>query len=303
MNEFKSQNLESGNTNQNEDKAKDLDNKDPFARLSRLEELGKVQDTSHKEVSAEVKPTEVKPAVEKPAEEVPEKPAEEEFDEIVYMKEKVKIPVKERQIYLQKGYNYDRVKTAADNATAALVRAARIEGFDRVEDYLNELTIREKNALAEKLEEAAGDPDKLTEIINNHPDVVKTREEKRQLEYQRTKDELRKDIYFNEVEPTFDAIMEMNPTANPELVYKIARSDYLTPQKISELIAKAAESAEKKVTADMHDKERRATPTGGDAEADGKDTVVPSEFTKEIAKIFKVDPSIVAQRAHKKIAK
>lgn len=300
MNEFKSQNLENGNTNQSEDKAKDLDNKDPFARLSRLEELGKVQDTSPKE-----KPAEVKPAVEKPVVEKLEaaKPAEEEFDEIVYMKEKVKIPVKERQTYLQKGYNYDRVKAAADNANAALVRAAQIEGFDRVEDYLNELTIREKNALAEKLEEAAGDPDKLTEIINNHPDVVKTREEKRQLEYQKAKNELRKDIYFNEVEPTFDAIMEMNPTANPELVYKIARSDYLTPQKISELIAKAAESAEKKVTADMHDKERRATPTGGDAEADGKDAVVPSEFTKEIAKIFKVDPSIVAQRAHKRIAK
>lgn len=298
MNKLDSPNLENGNTNQSEDKAKELDNKDPFARLSRLAELEDDSDAKPENV-----PAETKPVVEKPLENVVAKPAEEEFDEIVYMKEKVKIPVKERQTYLQKGYNYDRVKTAADNATAALARAAQIEGFETVEDYLNELSAREKNALAEKLEEAAGDPDKLTEIINNHPDVVKTREEKRLLEYQRIKDELRKDIYFNDVEQRFDAIMEKNPTANPELVYKIARSDYLTPQRISELIAKAAESVEKKVTADMHDKERRATPTGGDAEADGKDTVAPSEFAKDLAKIFKLNPSIVAQRAYKRLTK
>lgn len=222
---------------------------------------------------------------------------EPEYDEIVYNKEKVKIPVTERQTYLQKGYNYDKVKTAADNANAALLKAAKIEGFNTIEEYLAELDKREKVLLAEKIEEAEGDPDKIEEIVNNHPIVVKTKEERRILEFEKIKSKLSKDRFFKELEPQFDELMSVNPTASPELVYKVIRSDYLTPEKLKELISKEKESVEKRVIADVHDKERRTAPTGGDTN-DGVEVIQPSDFTKKLAGIFGVSASKVARRSH-----
>jgi len=236
--------------------------------------------------------------------------AEPEFYEIPYMKDKdgtqmkVKIPVTERDTYLQKGYNYDKVKTDADIAKAALLRAAKLEGFDKTEDYLAELDKREKAKMAEKIEEAAGDPDKIDEIINkrieNHPKVVETQEKDRKNMFKEITDELKNDRFYKELEPQFNGMVGQNPTVDPKLLYKLVRSDYLTPEKINELIAKEKESTEKKVIADQHDKERRAAPKGGDA-GDGNEVVQPTEFAKKISNIFGVSPQKVAQRSHEKL--
>ena len=264
------------------------------------------------EKEAEKKPDE---AVEKPDKEkevkVEESVKEPEFDEILYNKEKVKIPVTERQTYLQKGYNYDKVKADAEAAKATLLRVAKAEGFKTVDEYLGELGTREKTKLAEQIEEAAGDPEKIDELINgkieSHPKIIETLERERKQLFKDAVAELSKDPIFKEVEPKFNELMEINPTAKPELIYKVARNDYLTPEKISELIAKEREAASKdketaiqKTIADFHDKERRAAPKGGDA-GDGKDVVVPSDFSKKIAGIFGVSAAKVAQRSHEKM--
>lgn len=70
----------------------------------------------------------------------PTEPSEpqEEFDVIKYNKEEVKIPVSERQTYLQKGYNYDKVSQQLEQAkqqTAYLERMARLSGYNNVEDF------------------------------------------------------------------------------------------------------------------------------------------------------------------------
>jgi hypothetical protein len=278
-------------------------NKNPFERLYKMdftkkkpEKKEETKELDVKESSEDKKPDET--VVDNQQKDKPEQ--EPEYDEIVYNKEKVKIPVTERQAYLQKGYNYDKVKQIADKANAALAKAAKLEGFDKVDDYLAEIEKREKLKIAEQIEEAEGDPEKIDSIIKNHPEVIKTREERRRLEFEKVKDELRKDRFFKEIEPQFDELMAKNPTAAPDLVYKILRSDYLTPERLKDLISKEKESVEKKVIADIHDKERRAAPTGGDVGGD-KDVVQPTELSKTLANIFGVSASKVAQRAHERL--
>lgn len=282
-----------------------LDNKpvkepvrDPFERLFK-------GDFTRKE--PEKKESETKEPDKKPDEkaEEPDKAPESkepEFDEIVYNKEKIKIPVADRQTYLQKGYNYDKVKTAADSANATLQRIAQAEGYKTIDEYLTELGYREKAKLAEKIEEAAGDPEKIDEIVKNHPEVVKTKEERRKLDYEKAKDELRKDRFFKELETEFDDLMAKNPSAQPDLVYKVLVGDYVMSGKFNDLLTKEKASTEKKVLADVHDKERRAAPSGGDTN-EGKDIVQPSEFGKKLASVFGVSASKVAQRSHEQLKK
>jgi hypothetical protein len=259
------------------------------------------------------KPDEVKPEDKKPDDvKEPEKePDKVEFDEILYNKERVKIPVAERQTYLQKGYNYDKVKQTADTANAALHRAAKVEGFDTVDEYLADLDTREKAKIATQIEEAAGDPDKIDEIVQNHPEVIRTREERRKLdeekrsiEHQTIIDGLKKDRFFKDLEPQFNDLMTQNPTVSPDLLYKIAKADHLSDSNIDSLISNAVNAAvtskEKSMMADIHDKERRAAPTGGDTN-EGKDTAMPSAFANKLASVFGVSASKIAQRTHEKL--
>jgi hypothetical protein len=72
----------------------------------------------------------------------------EEYDTIKYNHEEVKIPVSERQTYLQKGYNYDAVNTKYEEAKAQnayLERQAKISGFDNINDYMKALDEYERN--------------------------------------------------------------------------------------------------------------------------------------------------------------
>ena len=280
-----------------------VQDKNPFERL--YEKFsGKQAETKEPAKEPDIKPAEVKPpeaAEEEPKTKDPEKEPPED-EEIVYNGKKVKVmelPWAERKTYLQKGMNYDKIKTEADTAKATLKRAAQAEGFSTVDEYVAELTSREKVRLAEQLEEAAGDPTKIDEIVQNHPEVVRTREERRRLEFANAKAQLSKDQFFKELEPQFEALMEQNPTAAPDLIYKLVRSDYLTPERIQEFIAKEKAQTERKILADVHDKERRAAPKGGDA-GDGKDVVQPSDFTKKLAGAFGISPQKVAQRVYEK---
>lgn len=228
----------------------------------------------------------------------PEK-KEEEFYTIKHLGKEVKIPASERDKYLQMGLDYTFQKEEAKKAKETLKRIARAEGFDSVEKYLAELERREKARLAEQIEEAVGNPDKIAEIVEKHPLVVETREERRKLEFEKIRNELSKDMFFKELEDEFNRLVEANPKVDPRLTYKILRSDYLTEEKLKEIAAKEREAAEKKVIADLHDKEKRSTPTGGDS-GDGKNVVQPSEFTRKIAGIFGVSAQKVAQRVYEK---
>jgi len=61
---------------------------------------------------------------------------EEEFDVIKYNKEEVRIPVSERQNYLQKGYNYDKVNQKATEFEQHLQAVAEITGYSTVDELI-----------------------------------------------------------------------------------------------------------------------------------------------------------------------
>ena len=64
---------------------------------------------------------------------------QEEYDVIRYNKEEVRIPVTERQMYLQKGYNYDKVQQQLEQTkqqAAYIERIARMQGFDNPQDFI-----------------------------------------------------------------------------------------------------------------------------------------------------------------------
>jgi hypothetical protein len=255
---------------------------------------------------------------EKPAEKLensdnkePEKAVEEEYDTLVVLGKEKKVPVSERKMWMQKGLDYDFVKGEKVKAEATLKRIAQAEGYKTVDEYLAELGNREKAQLAEQIEEAAGDPDKISEIVENHPIVQQTKEERRKLDYLNAKAELSKDEFFKKLEPELDRLMGQNQAADPNLVYSVIVGNYVrSPEYKQELAAErertakekesAKESAQKKVIADMHDKERRSAPTGGDA-GDGKDVAQPSEFARKLAGAFGVSASKIAQRSHEKM--
>ena len=69
----------------------------------------------------------------------PVTPTAEEFDEILYNHEQVKIPVSERQTYLQKGYHFDKVKAEADQLKSELAEYNEYKQFMQKEWKINSL--------------------------------------------------------------------------------------------------------------------------------------------------------------------
>jgi hypothetical protein len=300
------------------DNMEDIKERNPFAKLftkdyskepEKKEPEKKPDETEVKQPDEkqDEKPEDKSEVKKEPETKDPEEPKKEEFITIKHLKKEVQIPASERDKYLQMGYDYPHVKEEATKSKSTLLRIAKLEGFNTVDEYLAELDKREKAKVAEQIEEAAGDPDKIDEIVKNHPEVLKTKEErlaveneKRQMAFEKIKAELSKDRFYKELEPEFDELMEKNPAAEPNLVYSVLVGNYVRSGKFNELIAKEKESAEKKVLADVHDKERRATPTGGDTD-EGKDVVQPSELGKKLAGIFGVSAAKIAQRSHEKL--
>jgi hypothetical protein len=276
----------------------------------------KKEETKPEDKKPDDKPEEKKEETPAPDTKEPEKKTEEpkadEFITIKHLGKEVKIPVSEQQKYLQMGYDYSHVKTEAENSKATLLRIAKVEGFETVDAYLAEIGNREKTKLAEKIEEAGGDPDKIDQLINdriaNHPKVAEVNDKERKLDereraaqQEKIMGELKKDRFFKDLEPQFNDLMQQNPTVAPDLIYKIVKADHLSDKKIDEIVSSAVTAAvtakEKSLMADIQDKERRAAPKGGDT-SDGKDTVQPTAFTNKLAGIFGVSANKVAQRSH-----
>lgn len=93
---------------------------------------------------------------------------QEEFDIIRYNKEDVKIPASERQTYLQKGYNYDKVYSQLEQTkqqNAYLERIAKMQGFDTTDDFLKAVDEMEQQRRFEEDAERLGVD---TQVIREH---------------------------------------------------------------------------------------------------------------------------------------
>lgn len=99
---------------------------------------------------------------------------QEEYDVIRYNKEEVKIPVSERQTYLQKGYNYDKVQQQLEQAkqqAAYLERIAKRQGFENPQDFITAFEQMEKER---RIEEEAQRLGVDTEVFKEYLEPMKS---------------------------------------------------------------------------------------------------------------------------------
>jgi len=144
----------------------------------------------------------------------------EEFDEITYNGEAVKLPASERKTYLQKGYNYDKVKGKADTFEAATRKAAKLNGWgDDVDGYLAKLEEADRQEEDERFQQQyKEDPKKATEeVINSHPAFRKVviSESLKELEANK------KNVYFKEFEKDIETLLKQTPNVNAQLAYDV----------------------------------------------------------------------------------
>lgn len=111
----------------------------------------------------------------------------EEYDVIKYNSEEVKIPVSERQTYLQKGYNYDKVNQRVqelEGHSKNLERTAKFNGFDSTEQYLEALDKAEQDRnIQEEAAKAGMDEEQYRQYLAPVNEKLKSYEQKiQQLE-------------------------------------------------------------------------------------------------------------------------
>ena len=238
--------------------------------------------------------TEPKDQVEQPAEKVATE--EPKGRTVKFNKEPRFIPEEMVDTLVQKGLHHDTVQEKLIQAQASLTRAARVNGFDRVDDYIASLDTKEKEAVQSSIEDAYGDPDKMDAAIRQHPLVKQAAELATQVAREKAKASLKGQPFFSDLEPEFDKVLDANPGVDPDIAYDFLIGKLVREGKMDELVAKAKAEAKKQANADLEDKSRRGSPKGS---ASAQETPTLGERGRMIANIFGVDPTKVAQRMKK----
>jgi hypothetical protein len=189
-----------------------------------------------------------------------------EFDDIVYNGETIKLPVSERKTFLQKGYNYDKVKTKADTYESALQKAARITGYDSVDAYLQAVEKAEKEAEAKQYQQAGiEDPKAIEKLLNEHPVIKQTQEYFNKARIADEKAALKEKRFFKDLEPDIDKVLASNPTLSPKFVY-----EYMRGQRFEELLENETKAAQKKGVEDFINQGKRGTESSDAPAVDEK---------------------------------
>jgi len=187
------------------------------------------------------------------AEETPSGESEEEFDEITYNKETVKIPKSQRQTFLQKGYNYDKVQGRAKTAETYLEKAARLTGYSSVDEYLKAVDDAERKAETERLN-AAGitDPKLIEEMIDKHPAVQQAKRLTMKETFREQVEALKGEEFFDELKPEIEAMVKATPGLDAETAY-----NYLYGKNRKRLTKEATDTAAKKAVEDHKRQSKR----------------------------------------------
>ena len=252
---------------------------------------------------------------ETPAAEVevkPEKP--EEFDEIQYNKEVVKIPVSERQAYLQKGYNYDKVH---NKLTDAEQEVQRRDAFVKRLGYESFAELEQAQAQRELEEQAASVADQnpgMTQETALRLIQLEQREKEREKKDQEAtinnvrfqqRESLKNDSFFAEIDPLVQATLKQPNMENQpyDVVYNYicGRPEYRT-RSIADNAKKLDEAqklAEKRTIANIHDKKSRGISDSSDGELDNEVELTPEG--KRMAAAFGNDPKEIAKYVKKQI--
>ena len=235
----------------------------------------------------------------KPAEEDEKESDDDEYDEITYNKEIVKIPKEMRREYLERGYNYDKVK-------------GKLTDYEAKIDKISKLTGMDVDAVIAHLEEQ-----QQAQAVSEYADTHGISEDEAKREFEREarlkaveEREVRRDFaaaaeaemvslkekpFFSDLEADIVAFVKdsMQPGKQPimpAVVYK-----YFIGERFEELSAKDRSKTVKRTTADIQDKMKRGAMKSGDNKTDSALDAFKTDFGKKAAEYLGVDIAGVAK--------
>lgn len=158
----------------------------------------------------------------------------EEFDEIIYNKETLKIPVSQRQELLQKGYNYDKVHGKLTEHEAKMESVNKWvkenygdQGINTWEEYQVALQTSQRQS---QLEEMGLDEDSYNQLLESDPKLQQLRGEaealKKQAQDYAVAQKLQEEV--NSLNETYglklESIDDISSLPNAEKIIDIARN-------------------------------------------------------------------------------
>lgn len=249
--------------------------------------------------------TETKPklSTEDSSKEVPvdEKPlTEEEYDEIVYNKETIKIPVSERKALLQKGYNYDKQHDKLSDYEVKVKELESLLGMNLDTALEKSRSNRMQEEIDEYSEKHNVTPDEAKELIEKDKRIKalefkeKARDHKDQALAQ--KKELANELYFKELEPEIDGLIQEN-IDNGQLIDVDTAYRYLLGTRAKELLENSKKETEKRTLANVQDRAKRTVQKEAGSETQ---TVVISDEAKLMAREMGVSLTSLKKRLAKR---
>ena len=166
---------------------------------------------------------------------------------VKFNKREVEIPEDKIDEYLQKGLALDKERERKTEAEKALQRAAKLAGYDKVDDYLANLDKIEREAiqkqkdhfselkkrLREEAEENGMDADLLEEFLDNHPllqqanEVLARQEKEQEVLKQRESEQ-------NNVK-AWEALFEKYPTLSEQISEESGSAPWMTEDFIARI--------------------------------------------------------------------
>lgn len=217
---------------------------------------------------------------------------EEEYDEIVYNKEHVKIPVSQRQTYLQKGYNYDKVNSRLNETNQTIREIENLSGMP-IADVLTFMKSQKSQAEVQKLVDEKGyAEDDAKEIVRQREqarqETAKAQQIKAEAESTKAVETLKDKPYFSECKDEIQGLLSNTPGLDADTAY------YYVVGKNAETLVKGEKAkVQKQTVADLADKSRRTVEVNSESRK-AEEKLTPGQ--KRFAKIFGVPVKEVAKR-------
>jgi hypothetical protein len=216
---------------------------------------------------------------------------------VKYMQEEKELEYDEAVTYAQKGMNYDKVHEKMTGLEKKAQKLMSITGmdFDKALEHL------EKEKLRIDAENLA---DKESITVDEARARLREQQANKEIEkirfsstVEKQKEPLREKIYFKELEPEIDKMVQEG-IENGNIVNVDVAYNYLRGLKLEELMSKNTDAVKKGAIADMQDKLKRGVPTSSDS---GQKNTTTINVNKQMAAIFGNDPKEIAQYKAEKL--
>ncbi|WP_203289845.1 hypothetical protein [Metabacillus sp. cB07] len=169
------------------------------------------------------------------------------FFEVKYNKEAVRVSYDEAPDYIQKGMNYEKVQSKANEFEQHLQTVAQLAGYGSHEELLQALQLEQQQREQQKYYDAGIDPETFNSLLEQHPDIQYAREMKQQEEEKQKFNEEAQEFFaeFPEVQEVPPEVWKLKEEKGLSLLDSYLRINYksLGQQKEQEAIQKLQTNA------------------------------------------------------------